>query len=184
MTRFGWGALFAVALGLATPAAAEPPQRVTEEDIRLEELSRTPRWTGTMRARLTYPQTASFGIGAIRTKLPASWECVVTCPYQGWIVQLEPGVHGIQAAAGYATLLGEQRHRRRFLADAWLGWAVKGVVLRTWDGASLGPDERTWAGAEFAFTVTRVNFSLGTLRRVGGAGDRDWILTGGIGWGF
>jgi hypothetical protein len=184
MTRVRSLLLLAAAACLAAPAAAETPQRVTEDDIRAEELSRTARWTGTMRARLTYPQTASFGIGAIRSKLPASWECVATCPYQGWIVQVEPGVHGIQAAAGYGTLLGEQRHRRRFLADAWLGWAVKGVVLRTWDGASLGPDERNWAGAEFAFTVTRVNFSLGTLRRLGGEGDREWILTGGIGWGF
>ncbi len=81
-------------------------------------------------------------------------------------------------------MIAEKRHRKRFLADVYLAFGVKGVLLRTWDGANLTPPNRTFAGIEFSYTVTRINFSIGTLRRVDRAAGDDWIVSAGMGWGF
>ncbi len=182
-----WAAWFAVAWLLPAAARAEsaPPDRpVTIDDIHAEEESRTARWTGLWRARGSYPQTLSGGIGAIRAKLPEDWVCVATCRLSGWVFQVEPGLHGGQIRAGYATLMAEKRHRDRFLSNVWVGFGVKGVVLRTWGGANVTPPDQTLAGIELSFTVTRMNFSLGTLRRISSGSAADWIITGGVGLGF
>jgi hypothetical protein len=179
-----------VALLLLTSVAQAgqpaPPSddTVTIDDVRAEDESRRARWAGVGRLRAGYPLTVSGSIGAIRTRLPESWECLSTCPFQGWVIQVEPGLHGVQLGAGYATLMAEKRHNKRFLADVYVGYGVKGIVVRTWGDSPLGPDDQTLAGAEFSFTVTRVNFSLGTLRRISGRSDRDWAVTYGMGWGF
>jgi hypothetical protein len=157
---------------------------VTVDDVRAEDGSRQARWAGMLRVRAGYPLTVSAGVGAVRTKLPESWECVTTCPYQGWVLQVEPGLHGVQASAGYATLMAEKRHNKFFLADMFVGYGVKGVVVRTWGDSRLGPGEQTLAGVEFSFTVTRVNFSVGTLRRISGHADQEWVIAYGMGWGF
>ncbi len=65
-----------------------------------------------------------------------------------------------------------------------MGFAVKAALLRTWGNATLDPPGQTFAGVEGAFTVTRVNFSLGLFGRLSDRGDRDWLATAGIGWGF
>ncbi len=81
-------------------------------------------------------------------------------------------------------MVAEKRHNKRFLADIYIAFGFKGVLLRTWGGANLTPADRTFAGIEFSYTVTRINFSIGTLRRVDRAPGDDWIVTAGAGWGF
>ena len=49
---------------------------------------------------------------------------------------------------------------------------------------SRKPPDQTLAGIELSFTVTRMNFSLGTLRRISSGSAADWIITGGVGLGF
>ena len=152
--------------------------------MRDEDEQRRTRWTGFHRVRAGYPQTISGGLGVIRARLPESWECVTPCPLRGVVLQLEPGLHGAQLSAGLATLIAEKRHNKRFLADIHLAFGVKGVLLRTWGGANLAPADRTFAGIEFSYTVTRINFSIGTLHRVDQAPGDDWIVSAGMGWGF
>jgi hypothetical protein len=152
--------------------------------VREEDEQRQTRWTGFPRVRVGYPQTISGGLGVIRSRLPESWDCVTTCPFRGLVLQLEPGLHGAQLSAGFATLMAEKGHRKRFLSDVYLAFGVKGVLLRTWDGANLTPPNRTFAGIEFSYTVTRINFSIGTLHRVDQAPGDDWIVSAGMGWGF
>ena len=47
------------------------------------------------------------------------------------------------------------------------------TVLRTWGGASPLPTGQTYAGAEFEFSVARVNMGVGILHRVDGDEGRD-----------
>jgi len=180
-------ALLAGCCLLAAPkaaAAGDAQDRPLLEQVRDEDEQRKTSWTGFHRLRAGYPQTISAGLGVIRARLPESWECVTVCPFRGLVLQLEPGLHGAQLSAGFATLMAEKRHRKRFLADIYLAFGVKGVLLRTWDGANLAPADRTFAGIEFSYTVTRINFSLGTLRRVDRTPGDDWIVSIGAGWGF
>ncbi len=170
--------------GQETGAAGAAEDRPLIEQVREEDEQRRTWWTGFHRVRAGYPQTVSGGLGVIRARLPESWECVTACPFRGLVVQLEPGLHGAQLSAGFATLIAEKRHNKRFLADIYLAFGVKGVLLRTWDGANLSPADRTFAGIEFSYTVTHINFSLGTLRRVDRAPGDDWIVSAGMGWGF
>jgi hypothetical protein len=164
------------------PRAAEDPTAL--DLVRAEDEQRQARWAGFQRIRVGYPQSVSAGLGVIRARLPKSWDCVTTCPYRGLVLQIEPGLHGAQLSAGYATMMAEQRHRKRFLADIYLAFGVKGVLLKTWNGATLTPEDRTFAGVEFSLTVTRINISVGTLRRVDSGPGGDWIATAGMGWGF
>lgn len=179
--------LLAACCVLAVPeagAAGRVEDRPLIDAVREEDEQRQTRWTGFHRVRVGYPQTISAGLGVIRARLPESWDCVTPCPFRGLLLQLEPGLHGAQLSAGFATLIAEKRHRKRFLADVYLAFGVKGVLLRTWDGANLTPPNRTFAGIEFSYTVTRINFSIGTLRRVDRAPGDDWIVSAGMGWGF
>ena len=83
------------------------------------------------------------------------------------------------------VIMGETGRTRSFLSDIYLAYGIKGALLRTWGGADLRPADQTFVGVEGDFTVIRVNFSLGVFRHVGsGNPDDDWIVTGGIGWGF
>ena len=173
------------ALGAPGAGAADRVENVPLIDqVREEDEQRETRWTGFHRVRAGYPQTVSAGLGVIRARLPESWECVTVCPFRGLVLQVEPGLHGVQLGGGFATLMAEKRHRKRFLADVHVAFGVKGVLLHRWDDANLAPAERTFAGIEFSYTVTRVNFSIGTLRRVDRVPGGDWIVSGGIGWGF
>ena len=167
------------------PSAADGAvARTLVEQVREEDEQRETRWTGFHRIRAGYPQTISAGLGVIRARLPESWECVTACPFRGLILQLEPGLGGIQLSAGFATLMAEQRHRKNFLADIHVGFGVKGVLFHDWNEGNLTAAERTYAGVEFAFTVTRINISVGTLRRIDRVPGDDWIVSAGMGWGF
>lgn len=168
---------------LAAPNSGAADRSLADQ-VREEDEQRETRWTGFHRIRATYPQTVSAGLGVIRARLPESWECVTACPFRGALVQLEPGIRGVQLSAGFATLIAEKRHRKHFLADISVAFGVKGVLLHRWDDSSLTSAERTFAGIEFSFTVTRINFSIGTLRRLERIPGDDWIVSAGMGWGF
>jgi hypothetical protein len=168
---------------LAAPKIVAEDKSLIDQ-VREEDEQRETRWTGFSRIRAGYPQGVSAGLGVIRARLPESWGCATACPFRGLTVQLEPGIRGVQLSAGFATLVAEKRHRKYFLADVHLAFGVKGVLLQRWDEARLAAAERTFAGIEFSFTVTRINFSIGTLRRVDRIAGDDWIVSAGMGWGF
>ena len=69
-------------------------------------------------------------------------------------------------------------------AAVYLALGFKGTVLRTWGSESLEPRDQTYAGAEFEFSVAKVNFGVGALNRVDGDAGRPWIVTAHLGWGF
>jgi len=165
-------------------AADDASDRPLIDLVREEDEQRETRWTGFPRVRTGYPQTVSAGLGVIRARLPESWECVTACPFRGLTMQLEPGIRGVQLSVGFATLMAEKRHLKHFLADVHVAFGIKGVLLRRWDDSTLTSNQRTFAGVEFSYTVTRINFSIGTLRRLERVPGDDWIVGATIGWGF
>lgn len=160
--------------------AAEPLQRVLAEEATLDR-----RVLTTARVRFGYPLRASAGLTTVIGRLPAAWECETTCRLRGPIVRVEPGLAGLQVNAGYGSIIGETRSPHRFVREVFVGWSLEGAVLRTWGDSPIEPDSRTYVGAEAAFTITRVNFTLGAMRRLeGGTAHDRWLVTGGIGLGF
>ncbi|NIM00357.1 MAG: hypothetical protein GTN89_05495 [Acidobacteria bacterium] len=171
---------------LAAPSygAEDGAERSLMELVREEDERLKVRWDLFPRVRAGYPQSISAGLGVVRYRLPESWECVTTCPFRGLTLQVEPGIRGIQLSAGFGTLVAEKRRKARFLSDVHLAFGVKGVLLHRWDSSALDSAERTFAGIELSHTVTRINFSIGTLRRLERVQGGDWIVTAGMGWGF
>ena len=167
-----------------TGAADGDENRTLIEQVREEDEQRETRWAGFHRIRAGYPQTISAGLGVIRARLPQSWECVTACPFRGLVLQAEPGLGGIQLGAGFATLVAEKRHNKSFLADIHVGFGVKGVLFHDWNDGDLTAAERTYAGVEFGITVTRINISICTMRRIDRVPGDDWIVSAGMGWGF
>jgi len=175
--------LIAIFSLFVTPEAVAQ-DRSPADLVREEDEQRESHWVGFYRVRAGYPQTLSGGLSVIRARLPKTWECVTTCPFRGLVLQVEPGLHGAQVGAGFATLMAEKRQRKHRLADVHVAFGVKGVLLRTWSGANISPPDSTFAGIEFSYTVTGFNFSVGTLRRIDNEAGADWLVSGGFGWGF
>jgi len=162
------------------PAAGDLTSRIVEE-----EQDRELRVVGVSRARLSFPQRVSAGVGAIFSRQPAIYDCSTICEFRGLFVQAEPGYSGGQLSVGYADIVGEKGDREHFLSKVYLAWGIKAALLKTWNGADLTPSDQTLMGVESDFTVIRVNFSLGVFRHVGsGDPNEPWVLTGGVGWGF
>lgn len=184
-TVFARRSLFA-AVAVATlasgPAAADDGSLVDE--LARHEADRELRVFTVTRARVSYPQRVSGGYGAIFVQHPKGSDCRTVCDLEGWMVQVEPGVSGGQLAAGYALVLGETRNHRRWVETVYMGFGFKAAVMRTWGDAPLDARDRTLLGAEAEFTITRLNFSLGLFRPVSRGADEEWLITGGVGWGF
>jgi hypothetical protein len=167
-----------------TPPDDTPPQeiasRILEEDRDVER-----RVVGLTRFRVSFPQRVSGAVGAMVVRQPARYDCSTVCEYKGLFVQAEPGLSGGELSAGYAVLMGEKGRNEHFLSKVYLGYGIKGALLRTWNDADLTPSDQTLLGIEGDFTIIHVNFSLGLFRHVGsGEADDPWVVTGGIGWGF
>ena len=171
-----------------TPAAAEQPPRpdeITVETVAEHDADLERRTVGIWRVRMSHPQKISIGLSAMVSRQPADHECVATCLYRGWRIQAEPGLAGGQISVGWASLVGDRKRRQHFLTDVYVGYGVRATLLRTWGDANVTPANQTFAGLEADLTITRVNFSLGVMHRVSsGPSERDWIVTGGMGWGF
>ena len=68
--------------------------------------------------------------------------------------------------------------------DIHLGWAVRGVVLRTYGDFRYKPLPKTLAGVEGSLTFANLNFSLGLLHSLSSGSETDWLISSGIGFGF
>lgn len=177
----------------AGPVASQEPRDPRPEDPRsLADLVRADvdttslRWVGTARVRYSTPLQFSVGVGALLARLPDSHECIEFCEYRGFVLQVEPGTTGGQVGLGFARLVSGRRQGWPFLTDVYIGWSGRAVVARTWKNSGLDPREQTLAGLEAQFTVARVSFTAGVLRRISSAHDDAdrFVYTAGIGWGF
>lgn len=176
-----------LACGLAAGPGVAAPDEHDELRARIlaEERDSETRVVGLLRVRASHPQGISGAVGAMRVRQPASYDCRTTCAQRGPFVQLEPGLGGLQLGAGWARLIAERGGRERFLSQVYVGFGIKGVLLRTWDDRALRPAGQSFAGIEGEFSITTVNFSLGLLRGISvGRDDERWVVTGGLGWGF
>ena len=163
----------------AAPTEEQAMQRVREN---LENLER--RWYGIARFRYSYPQQLSAGFGAMFVKQPRDADCSSTCMVQGWQFEIEPGRYGIQGSVGWGKLVAETGRTRRLMYNVHLGWAVRGVVMRTYGDFRFTPIPKTMAGVEGSFSFASLNFSLSLLRSISSDTDTDWLISSGIGFGF
>jgi len=154
-------------------------QQVQDE---LQDVER--RWYGLTRLRVGYPQKFSAGFGAIFVELPSDTDCSTGCSLRGWHFEVEPGLYGVQGSVGWGKLTGQTGGTKRLMHTVYLGWAVRGVVLRTYGDYRITPIASTLAGVEGSFTIVRINFSAGLLRALSSDGADDWVVTAGIGFGF
>ena len=177
-------AVTSVAAELQEPPETEPPAGDLTSRILEEEQDSELRVVGVSRARVSFPQRVSAGVGAIFSRQPTIYDCNTVCEFRGLFVQAEPGYSGGQLGIGYADIMGEKGDRD-FLSKVYLAWGIKAALLKTWNGADLTPSNQTLLGLEGDFTVIRINFSLGVFKHVGsGDPDEPWVLTGGVGWGY
>lgn len=158
---------------------ARAMKRVQEE---LETLER--RWYGIARIRYTYPQQISAGFGAIFVTQPKDTECSSTCTIHGWQFEIEPGLYGTQASLGWGKLTGATGRTEHLMHTVYLGWAIRGVIMRTYGDFRYTPIPRTLAGVEGSFTFARLNFTLGILHSLSSGTGNDWVFSSGVGFGF
>jgi len=168
-----------------TVKAADPIDAELTEQIKNEDRNQEFRVVGMGRARVSYPQKFSVALGGIVSRQPKDYDCRTVCVFRGFMMQAEPGLSGGQLSAGYAVVNGVMKPDTRTLSHVYVGYGIKGALLRTWGDSDLGPDNRTLAGVEGEFTFIGINVSLGLFRHVGSDDPDDpWVVTGGIGWGF
>ena len=154
-------------------------QRVQQELGNVEK-----RWYGLTRVRWSYPQKLSAGFGAMLVEQPKDADCLTGCAIRGWHFEVEPGLYGIQGGIGWGSLVGETGRTKRLMHIVHFGWAVRGVVMRTWGDAHLDPRSQTLAGIEGSFSITRLNMSVGVLRTLSSEATGDWVISVGFGMGF
>ena len=113
------------------------------------------------------------------------YDCTIQCEVEGWLASVEAGAGGAVFNLGPAYLIGELGDNKYFLSRRYMGYAVRGSVMRTWGETAYRPDREWLAGVEGEFTVVSLNLTLGLYRRVGSHGRGEpWLVSGGIGWGF
>jgi hypothetical protein len=165
--------------GTVPPTKDQAMQRVRGE---LENLER--RWYAIGRVRYTYPQEISVGFGAMLVDQPKDTDCSTSCMVQGWQFEIEPGLFGTQGSVGWGKLVGETGRTRHLMYDVHLGWAVRGVVMRTYRDYRFRPLPKTLAGIEGSFTFARLNFTVGVLHSLSSGDYQDWLISSGVGFGF
>jgi hypothetical protein len=174
------------------PKAAPPDEpaadpRSTEELTELivvEERSSELRAIPIAALRLSYPQIASLSYGVLFSRQPAASTCRTPCDFWGGFGQLEPGLGGGKLSLGWGRVIGQRRPGLPFLSSVYLAMAGKATLLRTWGSSSPLPENQTYIGPEFEFSIAKVNMGVGLLGRVRGDDGRDWVVTGHLGWGF
>jgi hypothetical protein len=170
----------------STPSAAsesDTAQGLTEKIIEHEQDSER-RTIRIAALRLSYPQVVSGSFGWLFTRQPRDYDCRTPCDLWGTFTQLEPGLGGGKISFGYGRVIGEQRRGPIALSSVYLAMGIKATLLRTWGSESLEAENQTYAGAEFEFSVAKVNAGIGALNRISGDRGSDWIVTGHLGWGF
>ncbi len=172
------------ALAAEFPPAA-PRDTKLMDAIAAHDENRELRTYALIAAGVSYPKRVSGSAGLLRAKTPRDYDCRAVCDVRGFFAQAEPGVSGGQISVGGARVIGEAEGHERLLTKVYLAYAFKAAVLRTWGSSPLHPQDQTLAGGEAELTAARVNLRLGVFRRIGGGdGGREWIVTGGVGWGF
>ena len=183
---------FLAASAVAQEAAEQPPAsdgdpgRIDAIDRELRrETERQHQLFGLARARVSYPLIASVGLGMLIGERSKAYDCTIQCEVEGWLANVEAGAGGVAWGLGPAYLIGELGDNKYFLSRRYMGYSVRGSVMRTWGRTAYRPDREWLAGVEGQFTVVSLNLTLGVYRRVGheSAGD-PWLVSGGIGWGF
>jgi len=159
---------------------AEQAMQQVRENLADEEK----RWYAIMRARWSYPQKISAGMGLLLTRQRSDADCSNPCTMYGWHFEVEPGLYGVQGSVGWGKVVAESGSTKRLLHTVYFGWAFRGVVLRTWGDGPLTPTEQTLVGVEADYSLLRVNYSLGIMRSLTSSADRDWVISVGMGWGF
>jgi hypothetical protein len=194
--RFRLRAIALVLVLAAAAAAEEPPasgpatseqaerREAIDRELRLET-EREHQLFGLARARVTYPLLASVGLGMLIGERSKAYDCTIQCEVDGWLASVEAGAGGVVWGLGPAYLIGELGDNKYFLSRRYMGYSVRGSVMRTWGETPYRPDREWHLGMEGQFTVVSLNLSLGVYRRIGhhGAGE-PWLVAGGIGWGF
>jgi hypothetical protein len=163
----------------ASPSREELIERVIEHEQDTER-----RNIRIAALRLSYPQLVSGSFGWLFTRQPKDYDCRTPCDLWGTFTQIEPGVGGGKLSLGWGRVIGEHRRGPVALSSVYLAWGLKGTVFRSWGSESRVPRDQTYAGAEFEFSIARVNAGVGALHRVNGDQGKDWIVTGHLGWGF
>lgn len=183
--------LLAASAAAEDPASApvDPGDEASHHDAIDRELRRETererQLFGLARARLSYPMLASVGLGMLIGERSKAYDCTIQCEVDGWLASVEAGAGGVVWSLGPAYLIGELGDNKYFLSRRYMGYSVRGSVMRTWGETAYRPDREWHAGIEGQFTVVSLNLSLGVYRRIGhhGAGE-PWLVSGGIGWGF
>lgn len=189
----------AIAIGFqSTEPVVDPPPSSPEagppQNDRLEELRRTLREldldrplrvVGLLSLSVDRPKGLSGSIGVIFAHPRRSDDCRDVCLLKGPYLQADVGTTGGQLSVGYGSIVGDTGSSDRFVTATYLAVGIEVAVLRTWSGSPLEPEAQTLAGVEGQLSVARVALRIGLVRPVSGAGrDDDWVLTGGVGWGF
>ena len=186
----GLGRILILLVLLAAPAhlLAGDDAEVRSDLVRRiveEEQNEEVRVVGLRRLRLSYPLKVSGGLGLMRVRQPVDFDCSTVCDHRGYFFEVEPGLAGIQVGAGWALLVAERKRNERFLSDIYVGWGVRGALLRTWGDSTLDPSGQTFVGVEGDLTITSANIGVGLFHGVArGSEDEQWLLTIGAGWGF
>lgn len=155
------------------------------EQIIAEESSQTSRLIGLYRFAFSHPQTFTARVGTVLSRQPSSFRCTSTCDHIGPLFQVEAGTGSAQISAGYARIMGDRRKDGFFLTDVYVGFGVKGALLRTFGNTTHRHRNRTYVGVEGEFTITNVNFTAGAFYRVSDQNTDDhWLTVFGVGWGF
>ena len=153
--------------------------------VRAEDAAEAPRTAGILGAYWGYPTKASLDFGVIATKMPANFECQTTCLFHGVTIQGAAGLGGGEISIGYGSLIGETGRGRWLLRRVFVGYGVRAALVRTWGISTLDPNGATFVGIEGAMSVAQFGMRLGLFRRAEPvAGQKDWQVFGGAGWGF
>lgn len=170
---------------------AEKTQGVTDPDLAFQRVQEELEdvewsWYGIGRFRYNYPLKFSAGFGAILVEQPRDTDCSTGCMVQGWQFEIEPGLYGIQGSVGWGRLVGETGRTKRWMHTTHFGWAIRGVLMRTWGDwrDTDTPVAKTLAGVEGSVSIVRLNFSLGLLRSLSSNASEDWVISAGAGFGF
>lgn len=193
----GLRALLAVLVSLASAGAAaqdeattDTPESVASADAAVvqaeleREKEREIEVLGVARTRLTYPLMASAGFGVLVASRSREIDCVTQCELTGWLASGEAGIGGAEVNLGPAFLIAELGDNRFLTSRRYMGYALRGSVMRTWGGYTGRPKREWLGGVEGEFTIVSLNLSLGVYRRIGGPDGDPWLVAGGIGWGF
>jgi hypothetical protein len=192
-TRAGFAiamALFAGAAGAAEGTGSAGGARTVEDGtavavIRAEASRDEAYVVGTWRLRASWPLQVAGAVGALWGRRSEALDCTTVCEFRGLHVQAEAGTGGAQVAAGWASVVGETDRSGRWLSRVYVGYAVRGVVLRSGGWSTLNPAAQTFAGVEGTVSATRTSISVAVYRRVSrGPSSEPWVVGAGVGWGF